>query len=135
MTLKLQSLINEAQTIDSVAIQAYEVQYRDGTSVTTDIATAVVKRRLQCDVINHDSLFVDEVDSRTHLRSGTDEDLVIESQGTGSIDVTSGGDVSVQLEGDLSINGQTAVATQEVLVAGVGTLTFTHGILTGFVAA
>lgn len=32
----------------------------------------------------------------------------------------------------LRVNGAVAVATQEVLVAGVGTLVFTHGILTGF---
>jgi hypothetical protein len=34
---------------------------------------------------------------------------------------------------ELKINTETAVATQEVLIAGVGTMTFTHGLLTGFV--
>lgn len=37
--------------------------------------------------------------------------------------------------GAISINSIPAVATQEVLVAGVGTLTFTHGLLTNFVPA
>lgn len=61
--------------------------------------------------------------------SGAGGDVTL-TAGAGTTD----GNIALNLEagGTLKINAETAVATQSVLVAGVGTMTFTHGILTGF---
>ena len=51
------------------------------------------------------------------------------------LDASDGGNVSIKVSDTLIINNLDAVVSQSVLVAGVGTLVFTHGILTGFTPA
>jgi hypothetical protein len=65
--------------------------------------------------------------------------------GTGGVDISAAGDWGVTISGEtvditattLTLNGggETAVASQSVLVAGVGTMVFTNGILTSFTPA
>lgn len=196
MTIQLISLINEVQTIDSIDIGPFVTQTRAGTTVTSEIAAAVVKRRVQCDLLEggttrwadvegtslvkpsgdpvelggdgateftqlsdvppaylgkagllmcvnqaEDALvFTIDAATNVYLQSAANKDVTLDAQGTGDIFLTAGddielgagGDVSLILDGALKINNAPTVASQSVLVAGVGTLEFTHGLLTGF---
>jgi hypothetical protein len=71
------------------------------------------------------------------LRSTVDAEA--EDQGGGVLISSNSVDNGIKLAltggAPLKVNSDTAVASQSVLVAGVGTLVFTHGILTGFTPA
>lgn len=234
MSLYLTSLINETQTIDSVDIGPFDTQTRVGSSVTEEIAYAITKKRLQCDVLpvesNGASAFTDLTDAPPSYPEGADGRVVtvnaggdalifsglatvhptegislvseaggvniegddnggislltegpfaITSAGATRFDITGSGAGGMRIQatavegagiaieataassggivlsgadgtqitmdsdglglhvgtGTLEIEGSVGVATQVVVIPGVGTMTFTHGILTSYVAA
>lgn len=58
--------------------------------------------------------------------------MTVDGGGRIDLDASDGGNVNIKVGDTLIINNIDAVVSQSVLVAGVGTLVFTHGILTGF---
>lgn len=87
-----------------------------------------------------------ETESSIYLQA-TDQ-MQLSANGEGGLELTSSSDAGVRVvcydgagfivslqSGTFRMNGQTAVASQSVLVAGVGTMVFTHGVLTGFTPA
>ena len=101
MTLKLTSLINKVQTIDAVDIGPFVVQTRSGNSITSDIATAVVLRKLQCDVlVGADAKWADEEGTALVKPDGTTVPVVAVGQ------------------------------TTDVVIPEIGTLHFVNGIMT-----
>jgi hypothetical protein len=243
VTLQLISLINRVQTIDAVDLDPFETQQRVGTTVTSEIATAVALKKIQCNLLEGGTAkwadaegtslvkptgasvevggdgaaeftSLDDApgtitpmgvvvgnDAGTALRMSDiisinengvfqiiengDSGIAVAAHGAGGFSVLANGDggvtlssaggpgastlrggeggvtvaciedaqVSINGTGDsgvvingtgayglalnaggpgLSINSEVAVPTQSVLVAGVGTMVFTHGILTSF---
>ena len=73
------------------------------------------------------------------IRCLEDVQVVIQGSADSGVAINASGayglSINVPASPGLAINGATAVASQSVLVAGVGTLEFTHGILTSFTPA
>lgn len=139
----------------TATITAASIPVEGGISTFTelsDVPASYVTQAGRVPVVNNteDGLAYDPADLTDVLLTGGDGGGNVVVQGGtngGNIMLTAGdnggridlhafaggdGTVSIKVGDSLTINDLDAVASQSVLVAGVGTLVFTHGILTGF---